>query len=74
MGFLNNLDDYLSLTGITEAALEQKCGLAKGCVYKWRYVYKSPSMKNLMRLERGTLIPATAWITEGGVRDALAAH
>jgi len=74
MAFLSNVDDYLTATGTTEYALEKKCGLAKGCVYKWRNIYKTPSVKNLQRLERGTAIPMVAWLTEGGVRDALAAH
>lgn len=58
---------YCQNAGITVARFEKLCGLGNGSVGKWRKLHTFPSMKSLMKLEKGTGIPAYMWLEEEGL-------
>ena len=75
MEFIRNVEVYCYETRINDAEFERKCGRGKGSVYKWRKrKNQHPSVSTLLSIEKATMIPVEAWITEGGVAHALAAH
>lgn len=75
MAFIKNVEVYCYENRMNDAEFERKCGFSKGMVYKWRVRQNQhPSVSSLLKIEKATTIPMAAWLREGGVADALAAH
>lgn len=66
--FADNISMYCRENAITDAEFERRCGLTKAMVEKWKHgKNKTPSVASLLKIEKGTGIPSSEWLRQGGV-------
>ena len=63
-----NVVDFCRSRRISISKFEKMCGLGNGTVSKWKDDKNMPSMKILVRIEKGTKVPIESWIKIGGIR------
>ena len=65
---VENVNAYCKNNKISVKKFERTCHIPNGSIQKYRDgIYKSPNLRTLQKIEEATGIPASKWISDGGV-------